>query len=579
MKKAIFFAALTMGAVLFTFTACQEKDPVQASIKKAVKAGYTPYDAEFPYPILPAGPGVSIPDWKVSEDGVKGLPAVITDLALGDGPEFTVKTNVTPELKKAVEEAAKNNLFKDRPVKNAIVMIGDGMGASHIKISRQYKGELILDSIPNQMQSKTKSYKNSQFQDDKTGFTTTDSSAGGTAILSGYKTRYGYIGVDREANPVKTFGELGREMNKIVGVVTNDHFADATPACAIVHNTSRYHQSQIYMQELLFGPDLIMGTDWGLGAYFQDGVQLHDAIMRAEYESIMSDATVQESKTLPKIPAATDSYEQAVDSYYAGLSDEQKEVAYKYSLRHYLHDRFAPKTDYDTWCKSPNGLKAWEKATLSNMSSNTLNVNDFNYRRFTTFGDLVKAGTEGNLIGSWEHEAAWMINKKKKPSNDGYNLHSKTEPNFPEMVKYALSTLQAKAEADPNSDGFVVMIENTCTDGWGHSQLPLATINEIQCFDEGVAVALKFVLENPDTILVISADHETGDYQTREGWETNFDAVKSASGGHSTQKVNTYGFGPGTEIFTGENENDKTGQFIGRLLGDSSFGNVNGYAE
>ena len=26
MKKAIFFAALTMGAVLFTFTACQEKD-------------------------------------------------------------------------------------------------------------------------------------------------------------------------------------------------------------------------------------------------------------------------------------------------------------------------------------------------------------------------------------------------------------------------------------------------------------------------------------------------------------------------------------------------------------------------
>ena len=46
-------------------------------------------------------------------------------------------------------------------------------------------------------------------------------------------------------------------------------------------------------------------------------------------------------------------------------------------------------------------------------------------------------------------------------------------------------------------------------------------VNEVKNFDEAVAIALKFVLENPDTVLLITADHETGDMEFRKNWESS----------------------------------------------------------
>ena len=100
------------------------------------------------------------------------------------------------------------------------------------------------------------------------------------------------------------------------------------------------------------------------------------------------------------------------------------------------------------------------------------------------------------------------------------------------------------------------MIENTCTDGWGHSgnsdTKVQGQMNEVQCFDEGVAIAVKYVLEHPDTLLVVSADHETGGYTLRTGWEEDFTLIKSTTTGHSSQNVPLYAFGAGAQKFSAE---------------------------
>jgi len=75
------------------------------------------------------------------------------------------------------------------------------MGESHIVASRHYYGDLIMDMLPYHTPINHNSYPKPGKGD--TPNKTTDSSAGGTAIVTGFKTRYGYIGLDIDGTPVK----------------------------------------------------------------------------------------------------------------------------------------------------------------------------------------------------------------------------------------------------------------------------------------------------------------------------------------------------------------------------------------
>ncbi|MBR5099441.1 MAG: alkaline phosphatase, partial [Spirochaetales bacterium] len=149
-------------------------------------------------------------------------------------------------------------------------------------------------------------------------------------------------------------------------------------------------------------------------------------------------------------------------------------------------------------------------------------------------------------------------------------------------------------EADAAGTGFFCIIENTCTDGWGHSHnndtKVYSMMNEVQCFDEGVAIAVKYVLEHPDTLLVVTADHDTGNLTLREGWENDYSLMKANSTDHSTKTVPCIAFGAGADKFSAANiaeayglsdgsvhEGWITGQIIGQLMGDDDFGQPEGY--
>lgn len=134
---------------------------------------------------------------------------------------------------------------------------------------------------------------------------------------------------------------------------------------------------------------------------------------------------------------------------------------------------------------------------------------------------------------------------------------SKKSPSLQQAMALSLARLQ-KTSGD---DGFFLMFENTYTDIYGHgndefmkttkvSNNVVGIVNEVKNFDETVAIALKFVLENPDTVLLITADHETGDMFFKPKWE-NSDLedkmVVADSGSHSTQNVPIFAIGYGLE--------------------------------
>ncbi len=73
----------------------------------------------------------------------------------------------------------------------------------------------------------------------------TDSCAGGAALSTGVKTRYGYIGVDPDGNPVPTMMEAAHAAGKKTGVICTCRINDATPTDFCLHSTQRSEEEGI----------------------------------------------------------------------------------------------------------------------------------------------------------------------------------------------------------------------------------------------------------------------------------------------------------------------------------------------
>lgn len=90
------------------------------------------------------------------------------------------------------------------------------------------------------------------------------------------------------------------------------------------------------------------------------------------------------------------------------------------------------------------------------------------------------------------------------------------EPTFPEMVKKALETMQN----DP--DGLFLMAEGARIDHAAHAADAGDMIEEVREFSEGIDVALEWAKTHPDTLIVVGADHETGDLGVTEQIDWNY---------------------------------------------------------
>jgi alkaline phosphatase len=79
------------------------------------------------------------------------------------------------------------------------------------------------------------------------------------------------------------------------------------------------------------------------------------------------------------------------------------------------------------------------------------------------------------------------------------------EPSTAEMTAAALRVLEANS---PN--GFVLFVENENIDTAGHRNDAAALMRALWAIDDAAQVALEFQRRNPDTLIVVTGDHETG---------------------------------------------------------------------
>jgi alkaline phosphatase len=107
-----------------------------------------------------------------------------------------------------------------------------------------------------------------------------------------------------------------------------------------------------------------------------------------------------------------------------------------------------------------------------------------------------------------------------------------------------------------NKKGFVLMVEGSQIDKGGHKNDQNYMISETLDFDRAVGKALDFAQKDKNTLVLITADHETGGVTVAEGhYGKKKVVVKFNTGWHTASPVPFFAYGPGAELFSGFKDN------------------------
>lgn len=131
----------------------------------------------------------------------------------------------------------------------------------------------------------------------------------------------------------------------------------------------------------------------------------------------------------------------------------------------------------------------------------------------------------------------------------------------------ARASMKGISLMNQNKNGFFMMIEGSQLDDYGHfNQLDLL-MKETLDFDQTVGEVMKWAAKDGETLVVVTADHETGGLTLVNG---NKDEGRVeccfSSKDHTGAMVPVYAFGPGAENFTGIFENTDVFKKIQKLM-------------
>ncbi|NNE29244.1 MAG: alkaline phosphatase [Saprospiraceae bacterium] len=106
-----------------------------------------------------------------------------------------------------------------------------------------------------------------------------------------------------------------------------------------------------------------------------------------------------------------------------------------------------------------------------------------------------------------------------------------------------------------SDNGFFLMIEGAQIDWGGHSNEGDYIVSELLEFDEILGKVLDFAAREGNTLVVVTADHETGGYSIIGESKMDSLEVKFTTGYHSATMVPVFAYGPGSEEFSGIYDN------------------------
>ncbi len=132
-------------------------------------------------------------------------------------------------------------------------------------------------------------------------------------------------------------------------------------------------------------------------------------------------------------------------------------------------------------------------------------------------------------------------------------------PRLPEMTRVALRLL------DNDPDGFFLMVEGGRIDHASHANDIARAVRETIAFSEAVAVAVDWARARGDTLIVVTADHETGGLRLLGLSAAGVvPAVSWAGTRHTAADVPVYAQGVGADRVPGARENTDIFRIIAR---------------
>lgn len=191
---------------------------------------------------------------------------------------------------------------------------------------------------------------------------------------------------------------------------------------------------------------------------------------------------------------------------------------------------------------------------------------------------------EGKLLGLFANRT--MFVSEPEPAGNNERVVS-----LEEMTEKAVEILSK------NPKGFFLVVEEEAIDEQAHANNAEMTIESVQLMDDAVAAAKKFTEERNDTLLITTADHETGGmaveaidnltYPDESGDGTESGGISAEDGpfavadsdsefefvvdwtttGHTNVDVPLTAMGPGSERLTGYYENT----YVYEVMRDALF--------
>ena len=144
-----------------------------------------------------------------------------------------------------------------------------------------------------------------------------------------------------------------------------------------------------------------------------------------------------------------------------------------------------------------------------------------------------------------------------------YDLYTAT--GIKTIERNITSTLNTLSE---DEDGFFLMYEEAYIDKHCHNNDIANAFKAVIRFNQAIARFMEYAFYNPDTFVLITADHETGSLLPNSSGSYSY-----GSGNHSSQYVPVFAYGDGGELFDGLIiENVQIPQTIASFMGVTDFG-------
>ncbi|MHA6622323.1 alkaline phosphatase [Pseudonocardia sp. DLS-67] len=199
---------------------------------------------------------------------------------------------------------------------------------------------------------------------------------------------------------------------------------------------------------------------------------------------------------------------------------------------------------------------------------------------YTTSADELAAASGDKLLGLFSNEE--MFQQQPEGQGDVYS----PVVDLVTMTKKALDTLAG------SDDGFFLFVEEEGTDEFSHNNNGDKVLYSMQQLENAVAVARQYVADHPDTLLVITGDHDCGGLTVEEPLDTDEtgDAVSAEDGPfpvqgstqtfvmdwttdeHTDAPVPVTAEGPGAEQFDGKHPNTLVHDVLKQVLAPGSPG-------